>query len=179
MITEQIFQKALLAPVLTKDANKLYIVSGYATSAMAFHHLNTLKKINGNTINIKLIVGMCPNNGLSISNHRGFQQLVEREFPDSFECSYIMNPPPVHSKVYAWFKDDIPICGFAGSANYTQTAFHSKQREILTTCETEKAFEYFQNLSSDTIYCTHNEAENYIILTQLATYNALYFRYNL
>lgn len=170
MISQHIFQEALINPVLKEGANKLYIVSGYATSAMAFHHLNALKKINVNNINIQLIVGMCPKDGLSVSNHRGFQQLVEREFPDNFECSYIMNPPAVHSKVYAWFKDDIPVCGFAGSANYTQTAFYSKQREILTMCESKIAFEYFQNLSSDTIYCTHNDAENFIIL-----YNDKYY----
>lgn len=169
MITQKIFDKVLVEPALS-GANKLYIVSGYATSAMAFHHLNTLRDQYKIDIQVQLIVGMCANSGLSVSNHRGFQELAEEEFPDIFECSYIIKSPPVHSKVYAWFKDDSPICAFAGSANYTQTAFNSPQREVLTGCEAKNAFEYFQNLSSDTIYCTHNDAENFILL-----YNDQYY----
>lgn len=170
MITEKIFDRVLIEPAVS-GADKLYVVSGYATSAMAFHHLNILRNEYGTDIQVRLIVGMCPNDGLSVSNHRGFQQLAKDEFPGIFECSYIMKLPSVHSKVYAWFKEDLPICGFAGSANYTQNAFHSLQREALTDCKAEDVFAYFQSLSGDTIYCTHNEAENFILL-----YNDRYAR---
>jgi len=169
MITKKIFDRVLIEPAVS-GADKLYIVSGYATSAMAFHHLSILQNEYETDIQVRLIVGMCPNDGLSISNHRGFQQLARDEFPGNFECSYIMKPPSVHSKVYAWFKDDLPICGFAGSANYTQNAFHSLQHEALSDCKAEDVFAYFKSLSGDTIYCTHNEAENFILL-----YNDRYY----
>ena len=160
MITDDIFNQVLIEP-LKEGADQLYIVSGYASSAMAFHHLNTVRNL-GKEIKIKLIVGMCPSNGLTVSPHRGFRELTEKEFPSLFECSYIMNPPSVHSKSYAWFREDKPICGFVGSANYTQTAFLSAQREILSECNPLELLKYFEVLAGETIYCTHNEAENFI-----------------
>lgn len=160
MITNNLFEKVLIEPV-NAGANKLYIVSGYATSAMAFHHLEYLKKQN-KSINIELFIGMCPNDGLSLSNHRGFKKIAEEEFSREFQCSYVMTPPSVHSKTYAWYRDDEPIVGFAGSANYTQSAFINRQREILVECNAEDALNYFQQISGDTIYCTHPDSENFV-----------------
>ena len=162
MYTENLFQKALIDPV-NAGANKLFIVSGYATSAMAFHHLQYLKNFN-KSINIELFIGMCPQDGLSLSNHSGFIKIIEEEYSNNFTCSYVVNAPAVHSKVYAWYKDEEPFIGFAGSANYTQSAFINKQREILVECDAKQAYNYFQNLSSDTIYCTHAESENFVQL---------------
>lgn len=161
MITENLFDKVLLDPVKS-GADSLYIVSGYATAAMTFHHLETIKKYFGIPIHIKLIIGMCPSDGLTLSNHKAFQQLAATDFPSLFECSYIVNTPPVHSKSYAWFRGSEPLYGFIGSANYTQTAFSSNQRELLTQCNPEIGFDYFQSLIADSIYCTHSEVENYI-----------------
>lgn len=161
MITENLFDKVLVEPV-RNGADRLYIVSGYATAAMTFHHFETVKKSVGKQIHINLIVGMCPYDGLSLSNHKAFQQLATVDFPDLFECSYVIHSPPVHSKSYAWFQGEKPICGFTGSANYTQNAFSKNQRELLAQHDPQLGLDYFQNLISDTIYCTHHEIENYI-----------------
>jgi hypothetical protein len=161
MITQDLFEKALIDPV-QQGADKLFIVSGYATAAMAFHHLDFIKRNIHKSLKINLIIGMCPHDGLSYSNHKAFQQLASLEFPELFECSYLINMPPVHSKIYTWFKDQEPFAGFIGSANYTQNAFGDRQREILLPCDPLVGFNYFQRLVSDTVYCTHNEIENYI-----------------
>jgi len=50
------------------------------------------------------------------------------------------------------------------SANYTQNAFRSRQREAMAFCDADKAFTYYNELLADTIYCTHNDAENAIQL---------------
>jgi len=160
MITDDLFERALIEPA-KNGCNKLFIVSGYATAAMAFHHLDFLKSI-GKNISIELLVGMCPDDGISLSNHRGFQQLMENDFPDTFSCSYIINPPAVHSKIYSWFSDNNPNSGYIGSANYTQTAFKYNQREIMDVCDASDAKEYFDNLLADSIYCTHLDSENFI-----------------
>ena len=162
MYSDDLFKNILCTPV-TKGADHLHVVSGYATAAMAFHHINHINK-QGHDIKVNLIVGMCPNDGLSISNHNGFIKLVEDDFAGRFECSYVMFPPAVHSKVYIWTKDEKPIFGFAGSANYTQNAFCSKQREAMAACDPHVAYEYYQHLLSDTIYCTHNDTEDIIQL---------------
>jgi hypothetical protein len=160
MIRDELFEEVLLAPT-NEGANKLYIVSGYATAAMAFHHLDSLTNEKKN-IKIALLVGMCPNDGLSLSNHRAFRQLVEADYPDNFECSYVIKPPAVHSKIYVWYKDEEPLYGYAGSANYTQTAFIKAQREVLTPCDAEAAFTYYNDLLGDTIYCTHPESDSFV-----------------
>lgn len=171
MLTDNLFNSVLIEPV-NRGCNKLFVVSGYATSAMAFHHLTALKALNA-SVNIKLIVGMCAQDGLSESNHRGFQHLVDTDFQDVFECSYAVNLPPVHSKVYAWFMDDEPMFGFAGSANYTQTAFSNSQREVMVRCPPEDCFGYFESLSGDTIYCNHTDAENIVTIYKDQTYQRL------
>jgi hypothetical protein len=162
MLSNNLFDNILLSPA-AQGADHLHVISGYATAAMAFHHINYVRD-HGHSIKVDLVVGMCPNDGLSVNNHNGFKKLVEDDFAGIFECSYVMTPPAVHSKVYVWTKENQPIFGFVGSANYTQNAFRSKQREAMAPCDSPKAFAYFQSLLSDTIYCTHNDAENFILL---------------
>lgn len=161
MITSHLFEQILINPVVKQDADELFVVSGYATAAMAFHHFQQLLK-NDRSIKVHLIVGMTVQDGLSLSNHRGFQDLMSNHLAGIFECSYIMEPPPVHSKVYTWFRDGKPIEGFVGSANYSQKAFHTNQRETMGTCDPEDGYEYYQSLASDSIYCTHPDAEYFV-----------------
>ncbi len=163
MLTENLFEKVLIEPV-REGADEIYIVSGYASAAMAFHHLNTIRRNLKKSIKANLIIGMCPSDGLSISNHRAFQQLVSEEFPEQFVCSYLINEPSVHSKVYVWKKRNELFSGFLGSANYTQNAFSKGQRELLDSCDPEQALSYFEKLIGDSIYCTHSEVENYVEL---------------
>lgn len=170
MITNHIFETVLVDPA-KRGADKLFVASGYATAAMAFHHLQFLRNIN-KSIELKLIVGMCVLDGLSRTNHKGFQQLMQLDFKQSFECSYLTNTPAVHSKVYAWFRGDNPICAFAGSANYTQTAFGAVQREVMTVCDPSLALSYYKSLVSETVFCVHPEADSLVEI-----YNDRYYEY--
>ena len=156
MLSENLYSQILLDPV-QNGADGLCIVSGYATAAMADRHIKNLEEIERD-IKIKLIVGMCPVDGISLTHHEGFKHLVN----DKFECSYLYKKPAVHSKIYVWTKSDQPLIGFVGSANYTQMAFSSRQREAMAHCDPNSAFGYFQSIVSDTIYCTHNDAENVV-----------------
>lgn len=161
MITTNLFNEVLVNPALENDANELYIVSGYATAAMATRHFERLQEIE-TEISIHLIIGMTVQDGLSEGNHQAFKQLMENQFPGLFECSYTTTLPPVHSKVYTWVQNGQPVAGFLGSANYSQKAFWRHQREIMSVCNAEQSFEYFQSLTQDTIYCTHPEAEGFV-----------------
>ncbi len=162
MLTDDLFNNILFSPIAC-GADHLHVISGYATAAMAFHHINYIKE-KKLSIKVNLIVGMCPNDGLSISNHHGFKKLVNDDFSGIFECSYITDRPAVHSKVYIWTRENKPIFGFVGSANYTQNAFRPTQKEAMTSCDAKKAFAYYQDIIPNTIYCTHNDAENLIQL---------------
>lgn len=164
MYFENLYEEILINPLLQNDFNKLLIVSGYATSAMSFHYLNELRE-KSKDIKLHLIVGMTSKDGLTVSNHNGFKKLASDEFSNKFRCSYIMSRPPVHSKVYIWCHDDKPVLAFAGSANYTQTAFclHS-QRETMTSCNPDDGAEYFKMLLKETVFCEHPEAEEFITI---------------
>ncbi len=168
MLSENLFEEVLIQPA-HNGANKLYVVSGYATSAMAFRHLETLKE-NNHEIEVELIVGMSPVEGLSQTNHKGFQELMQSTYAGNFSCSYLIKTPPVHSKVYAWFNDEEPVCGFVGSANYTQNAFGNNQREVMTDSDPLQGLEYFQKLISKTIYCNHIDAENIVQIYNTRSY---------
>lgn len=161
MITTNLFEEVLIKPAM-EGADKLCIVAGFASSAMASRHLEKVKTANPE-LNVELIVGMCNRMGISLGEHKGFQKLMEEDFSGKFQCSYIHKSPPVHSKVYVWLKDGKPYKAFTGSANYTQYAF-TIQREILESCDANEALDYFNALSAESIYCNHLEIENHITI---------------
>ena len=164
ILLDNLFDNVLVAP-MSQGANELFVVSGYATSAMVFHHMQHAKQ-QGFELSINLLVGMCPNDGISNTNHQGFKTLVENDFQETLECSYIYKSPAVHSKVYAWLRDGHPICGFAGSANYTQNAFSKKQMEAMVLCDAESAYKYYMSMTQNSIYCTHNDVDEFVGINQ-------------
>lgn len=160
MLTRGLFEEILIQPAQS-GANKLYIVSGYATAAMAFHHIEYLKA-NNFQVEVELIVGMSSLDGISESNHKGFQELMHTTFQGGFSCSYLTETPPVHSKVYVWTNDNEPVCSFVGSANYTQSAFGRNQREVMSPSDPERGLSYFLELIPQTIYCDNLDAQNIV-----------------
>jgi len=160
MIHTNLYDEVLIKPC-QEGADTLKIISGYATSAMAFHHLEELKKKQFE-VNISLLLGMCPTDGISLSNHRGFLNIINSNYSNIFSCSYIFKAPPVHSKVYIWYKKNKLYKSFIGSANYTQNAFFKKQREILSEFKDSNITDYYELLEKDSIYCNNQEAENLV-----------------
>lgn len=168
MISESLYQRVLIDPV-KKGADELFIVSGYATSAMAFHHMEEIQKSECK-IRIHLLVGMCSTDGLSLSNHRGFQKIMGESHPQWFQCSYIYDTPPVHSKLYIWRRGGSSFESFIGSANYTQTAFSNRQGEIMAPICDIEVLGYFEELEKRSVYCNHNEID-----TMVRIYNDQYY----
>lgn len=162
MKTVNLFDDVLISPV-REGANRLSIVSGYATATMASRHLSFVKDKLGTEIKVDVIVGMSPADGISRSNHRGFCELVAESNLGTFSCSYIVEgKTPVHSKVYVWSVDNRPVIAYTGSANYTQNAFSKNQREVLAPCDANKARDYYDSLIDDTVYCTYDDIEEYV-----------------
>lgn len=124
---------------------------------MATRHIETIRRDLKTDFAIRIIVGMCPQDGIQKSQHLGFRKLSSGEFGADFKCGYITDYPPVHSKVYAWLKDGEPVQGFVGSTNYTQNAFSRSMREVLTEKDPISCFEYYQSLIGATIDCLSND----------------------
>lgn len=157
--------KVLLKPALD-GADELRIVSAYASPSMAAYHINKLKEIDSIPIKIKLIIGMCPYDGLSLGIHKGFKELQKHYVANpeysTLSCQYNYKIPPIHSKIYIWLKHGIPFIAFSGSANYMQSAFSKDCGESLMECSAKEANEYFLSIERNSIINTDNEVENYI-----------------
>lgn len=160
---KDLIYKVLLDPI-RKGADKLIIISGYVSHNMASWHIKKINEESLPPIHISLIAGMYPIEGVSIELHEGLKGLVN--FSDkhysSFECKYIYQGPPVHSKVYLWMKQNVPLVAFTGSANYTKNSFGNTQREYIVSCDPFAAFTFYQEIEADSILCNHNEVEEYV-----------------
>lgn len=135
-------RKVLFEPLQT-GADRLCILSGYATPNMASWLIKNLKEFKSGPIDLSLIVGMVPFDGLSIAVHEGFKELQKAKMPHEvahYQCSYVCDSTPVHAKVYVWLKGDEPIMAFTGSANFTQSAFGGKRREYMVECDASEAY---------------------------------------
>ncbi len=167
MFNSDMVNKILIDPI-TRGAQKLLVLSGYATPTMASWHMMKIKELRINPVDIKLIIGMTNYDGLTIDAHEGFKQLVNTQNGSDFskfQCQYICQGTPVHSKMYIWLKDDMPIEAYAGSTNYTQTGFSTGRREYIVSCSPEDAFNYYNQAEGDSIYCNHSEVEDNIVFT--------------
>lgn len=163
LLTDDLFSNILLTPA-RNNTTDLYIVSGYASAVMASYHMEQLKKQRLN-INIHLLIGMTSRDGLSLSNHQTFKSLVENQYHTNFTCSYLIDHPPVHSKVYTWLNSETPILAFTGSTNYSQQAFViNSQKEVASGCDANDAYAYYESLIGQSMYCTHQEVEEYVAL---------------
>lgn len=157
--THALYQSVLLDP-RTRNADELKIVSGYATSAMAERHLQECAGLK-----LSLIVGMCPRDGITITNHRGFRDLVQLH-QDIFQCRYRLDIP-IHSKLYVWYSHGHPTEAYIGSANYTQQAFLlNTQEEVLAPCDPIEAEQYYNNAMTHTVSCDVEELPEQIALVR-------------
>ena len=167
MIHEDIALRLLFEP-LSDDVDELYIVSAYATPTMLSWYMKNLDKRTHCPIKISLMVGMIPYDGVSVSVHEGFIQLLHDSKPpeiSKLECSYIYDNPAVHSNVYIWAKGGIPISAFMGSANFVQGSFvgHHRQ-EVISECDPAEAMRYYEELTGRSIYANHAEVEEYVLI---------------
>jgi len=160
--TENFRDLVLLEPI-RQGADKLKIISAYATHTMASWHITEIASRTLPPIEITLVVGMCGFDGISTAVHEGFKELVGRNRAANqscLQCQYVYRGSPVHSTLYLWERADRPFCAYMGSANYTQSAFSDTRRELLMECNPDEAYAYYETIESDTIYCNHAEVED-------------------
>jgi hypothetical protein len=165
MLTDNLFDAVLLNPAKS-GANQLYIVSGYATPAIVYKHLQAVRDELRTKVEIRLIVGMTSLDGLAKAYHQQFQKLVAQDSKRQFECWYMTKLPPVHAKTYAWYQDGLPSQAFTGSANYSHNGFF-KQREAIASDDPTKTYAYFQSLLDGAISCLDSKVEQAVKLTDV------------
>lgn len=157
MICDNLIDEILVKP--SKDGgDKIFIVSGYASASMAYCHLKLIPE----NVKINLIIGMCPFDGIDKGNHSSFKRLVAENSSNRFACRYLIESPPVHSKIYTWVKQDVPFKSFTGSANYSQRAFYQNTREALTLGDPQRGLEYYNQLIPQSVNCIEENIDQYI-----------------
>lgn len=160
---ETLFDYALVEPLTRKpELDTLRIVSGYASHAMASHHILEANR-RKHALSVDLVYGMAGMDGVKKIDHLGFLSLEKKrefDFAGSFACSYVKRPKSVHSKVYVWCRGEVPVCAFMGSANYTEYGFDESNRiETLTECDPISAYEFFLKTKPLAVDCSHVNQE--------------------
>lgn len=166
MITGDIAKTILFDPI-SCGADKLLILSSYSTPNMASWYMKQLLERKAKPIDISVIIGMTPYDGISIPAHQGFLSLhnsYTSKSVRSFSCNYISDNPAEHSNLYVWLKDEQPELAFTGSADFTQNAFISSRREIMEACSPNAAYEYYSEAENRSCYCNHSEIDDMIII---------------
>lgn len=163
MITENLFEEVLLRP--SKSFDKLKIISGYASSAMAYEHLD---KLSGRA-SIDLVVGMTSGDGLGIGAHKGFQEL--NTSTPNFNCNYVVSKPPVHVKSYIWLKDEKPLLAFTGSGNYSQNTFFHRTKESFAEDNPDDCNNLFDLIKKSSLNCLDRAVD-----AKIKFYHELYRR---
>lgn len=166
MITKDLLETIFFKPI-KNGANKLFIIAGYASPNMASWLIKELQEKKLRPIEISLLVGMTPYDGLSETVHEGFKELHARKSEEmsSFSCSYLSDNPPVHSNVYIWMKNDCPYCAYCGSGGFMQGSFLSSRMEVFENCDPKGALEYYEEIEARTIYCNNEEVADNIKIT--------------
>jgi len=154
LLTQNLYNTALMTPAFNGSGlNRLLIVSGYATSAMASKHLTDFAEKSWNP-HIDLVYGMAKVDGILKSVHEGFQKLASSPLGSHFSCSYLAKGEAVHAKIYVWCRDAKPVLAYTGSANYTEAAFiRGQRREVLTETNPQQAYAFFKSLKRDSVDC--------------------------
>lgn len=155
MLSESLFQEVLISPAREMGADRLLVVSGYATASMVDHHMHELKKSDASA-SIDLIVGMAVSQGISAAHHSQFVKLsrADEAYGCTFTCRYVVRNPPVHAKVYIWLKGGDPVQAFAGSANYTLTGFGDSQTEYVSEIDPCAGLRFWRKVHESTAECS-------------------------
>lgn len=156
MICEKLIDKILVDPA--QKADELFIVSGYASPSIAYYHLDLIPK----KVNINLIIGMCPTDGIEKGSHDSFKRLVAESSGGRFKCRYLIKPPSVHTKNYTWVNKNEPFISFTGSANYSRNAFFQKTRESLALDDPRSGLQYFKTLIPQSLDCTDKSISKHV-----------------
>lgn len=156
MLTKDLFNHVLIEPV-TLGADRLYVLSGYASPSIVYRHLSSNAQFS-----VDLIIGMVKKDGMRLGSHRAFQQISATDFYGRFSCRYAIASIPAHLKLYGWYRGEEPMAGFVGSANYTQLAFSHYQLEALEECDASMVKQVFDTVGTQSMNCLDSAIQSYV-----------------
>lgn len=168
LLTERLYEQVLLEPA-SAGADRLLVVSGYATPAMASRLLTDLGARVGHSVAIDLIVGMVGYEGITIQDHDGFLTLQASPPAGRITVSYTVDHRSVHTKLFVWMSGGTPVAAFAGSANFTQNGFLIGKRrthhsELLTAVDPAAALAEFERVEGESLRADYPTVEEEVAI---------------
>lgn len=152
IIDEDLFDIVLLNPLSKHNADKLTIVSGYASASMLSQHLAELNDLGENPT-IDLTIGMASTGGIASAQHDAYLRLHQQS-DQNVRCRYYTKNSSVHAKVYVWSRRKQPVVAYAGSANYTHSGFRRGNRiEAMTEVSAKSASEFCRKIHQGSQLC--------------------------
>jgi len=115
MVVSDLYNEILIKPY-KKGCDELLIVSGFASATFAYKHLVALDEIRKG-VKIGLLIGMKTGQN-DIGQYKNLVDIF-----NGFNVSFYASSPPIHSKLYLWLKNGVPVDAYSGSANYSQYGF--------------------------------------------------------
>ena len=158
MKTENIAERILWNP-LKKSADKLIIISNYATPATLGWFIEQLIEHKVHKIAIELFLSMTATEGIKQDTHNAFIKMIKDSKKDyikkvitSLHCSYLYNTT-FNDVIYIWEKNGRPIQAFQGNASFTLSTFLDKNHQcLMTTFSLEEAYKIYQDCIDNSIY---------------------------
>ena len=163
MIVSPLEQPILISP-LRDGADELRVLTGYCGAGMVDRHLDQADRVSDGVLKVDLVYGMAGNDGVPKERHQRFREQVLSEYPGRFACSYVVSSPHVHAKLYVWLADGVPMSAFAGSANYTLSAFGANRVELMTPCDPFAALDLIQLHKDRSIECQSIDVESNVVI---------------
>lgn len=172
LLTTAFDEPVLYAPARTEEkhpCNSLRIITAFTDcERISTHMIHLSEGMKNNRLakgmRVEILLGMTKSS-LSQKKHEDICRLIgfingAKGMP-KVSCRYICNGPEVHSKIYLWgfpSADEpgkikvLPRVAYCGSLNYTMNAFY-KRRESVALCDPVGAWQYYNELLSDTVDC--------------------------
>lgn len=164
--TNNIVKQLLFDPIST-GADRLCIISYQATPSMASWLLKTFEEYGISDITVELIIGSTIKEGIDNISHDGFKELQGDRYSKiykNFTCSYLYQGSIPKTNLFIWLKDNVPICAYSGSYEFTQASLLRKCDNTLISCKPVDAYKKYEAAVNRSIFCNHAEVEDYVIV---------------
>lgn len=164
--TEDLAENVLFNPI-RDGANRLCILSAYATPSMASWLLKSYEEQDISNVSVELIVGSVIDEGIDEASHNGFKEIHENKSVGEwghFTCSYIRQPPANRQNYYIWLDGEKPMHAFMGTYSFTQASMLRHNSGTMRHYAAGAAYSRYEKAVDRSIYCNHAEVEDYIVV---------------
>lgn len=153
--SEKIVNRILFEPV-AKGADRLCIITKYATPGMASWLITTYRERKKENIEINLIICSTCDKGISKVDHEEFRNLQGNRNSNKtscFTCSYLFQSLNLKNNFYIWFKNGKIIQIFECPYDFTQASLLRKHNVISEDVKTRISLKIYDKIIKNSIFC--------------------------